>query len=90
MFRETFVCGDIGGSNTRFTLYEVHANKEFSSIDLRKASKLPGEVIFKKKYNNEDYPSFASVLRTFLYQHARMDRPPASACFAVAGTSLFI
>jgi glucokinase len=42
-------------------------------------------VIFKKKYNNEDHHSFADVLRQFLYQDARMDRPPASACFAVAG-----
>lgn len=54
-------------------------------LDLQKASLLPGEVIFKKKYNNADFQSFADVLRTFLYTDARMDRPPASACFAVAG-----
>lgn len=48
-------------------------------------SRLPGEVIFKKKYNNEEYPSFADVLKTFLHSDARVDKPPAAACFAVAG-----
>jgi glucokinase len=41
-------------------------------------------VLLKKEYRNCDYPTFISVLQTFLNE-ARLDRAPDCGCFAVAG-----
>lgn len=56
----------------------------FSTNDQR-VLRLRGRLIVNKKYRNEDFASFADVLRRFLSEDARVGRPPVTACFAVAG-----
>eukprot|EP01039_Chlorochromonas_danica_P010528 gene10528-11665_t len=83
--RETLVCGDIGGTNTRLALIEVEVNAEFIKLDLQTVERLPGKEIFSKRYTNADFPTFADALQTFLYKDANVSHPPFTACLAIAG-----
>ena len=82
--RETILCGDIGGTNSRLELYELPAGEFKLSI----GSKAPGTLLSSEKYQNEDFASFNEVVSTFLggvvAAYGRPD-PPAVACLAVAG-----
>lgn len=81
---QTFVCADIGGTNTRLTLYEININKSFIKLNLQ--TQWPGKIIFNKKYNNADFKDFNSILFAFLQEASTgAPRTPAAACLAVAG-----
>lgn len=78
---ETILAADIGGTNTRFDLYQVNSR---NPAPLEPNQDAPGDLLFSKKYLNHEYPSFVSVLQTFLQQSGSKN-PPKTACFAVAG-----
>lgn len=82
--RETILSADIGGTNTRFLLYEVRVTEELVNLPLQSTTDIPGELILNKKYQNQDFESFIDVLKQFL-QDANASSPPLTACFAVAG-----
>eukprot|EP00597_Dinobryon_sp_UTEXLB2267_P000637 CAMPEP_0170067782 /NCGR_PEP_ID=MMETSP0019_2-20121128/6991_1 /TAXON_ID=98059 /ORGANISM="Dinobryon sp., Strain UTEXLB2267" /LENGTH=412 /DNA_ID=CAMNT_0010275239 /DNA_START=36 /DNA_END=1274 /DNA_ORIENTATION=- len=84
MRRETFLSGDIGGTNTRFMLYEVEVTEEILQMSLKSSHVIPGELILNKKYQNQEFDSFISVLKQFL-EDAGSSKPPITACFACAG-----
>lgn len=81
---ETFICGDIGGTNSRFQLFVIARNDNSIGVPV-KSGKLPsGALKFSQKYHNENYTSFAQVLRQFLMD-SQSPSTPVTACFAVAG-----
>jgi len=75
---------DIGGTNTRLRLYDVDTSGNFKSIEFDKCEMLPGNLIYDKKFANEDFESLLDVIRVFLLK-ANASRPPTTACLAVAG-----
>ena len=79
------VCGDIGGTNSRFLLYELEKGVKYPSKVLP-GHKAPGNLRHSAKYQNEEWVSFDQVLRSFL-NDANIGHGvhPHIACFAVAG-----
>jgi len=77
---ETILCADIGGTNSRLLLYEISAHDPIE-LPVTAAS---GRLILRQQYENQNFDTFISVVKTFLYQ-ARVSKPPKTACFAVAG-----
>lgn len=71
----TLLCADIGGTNTRLLLFRATTT---GTPNVEK------DLLFKKSYLNEQYPSFLDVLHEFL-KEAKCVTPPVTACFAVAG-----
>ena len=82
--QETILAGDIGGTNTRFTLYQVNRDDPEVKKGLSPGALAPGSKLFEMKYLNHEYPSFVDVLQKFLLE-AKVKKPPVTACFAVAG-----
>mmetsp|Transcript_1084 Transcript_1084/g.1214 ORF Transcript_1084/g.1214 Transcript_1084/m.1214 type:complete len:434 (+) Transcript_1084:124-1425(+) len=84
--RETFISGDIGGTNTRLRIFEINAH-DSSTINTSKSirgSEAPGLLLLKKTYHNQDFSSFGEVVRAFL-KEAAVSKPPITACLAAAG-----
>eukprot|EP00871_Galdieria_phlegrea_P006039 jgi/Galph1/922/GphlegSOOS_G5647.1 len=74
-----FLIGDIGGTNSRFSVFEIVGIED----DIRKH-----HALFSDNYKNEDYDHFAAVTTKFLNDASKMLGRricPTSACFAVAG-----
>jgi len=82
--QETILAGDIGGTNTRFTIYQVNRDDPEVKKGLSPGALAPGSKLFEMKYLNHEYPSFVDVLQKFLLE-AKVKKPPVTACFAVAG-----
>jgi len=59
------LAGDVGGTNTRLNLYELN-DALFASESQKKCSSVPGELIYSKKYMNQDYETFLCILQDFL------------------------
>lgn len=79
------LAADIGGTNSRFLLFEVaFTSEEDLSRKLVSHQRAPGKLILAKKYQNEHFPSFNAVLSAFLNE-AGGTSPPLTACLAVAG-----
>ena len=78
-------CGDVGGTNSRFLLYELDKNVRYNNVVA--GHKAPGTLIHSAKYQNEEWMSFDDVLRSFLRDAKISGRheAPYIACFAVAG-----
>lgn len=78
--------GDIGGTNSRFALYDA------SSCTLAQQP-----CLFRKSYKNADYDHFTNVLDAFIRDAkeelekagTRVTNNIVSGCLAVAGTFLF-
>eukprot|EP00301_Raphidiophrys_heterophryoidea_P014987 c23479_g1_i1.p1 GENE.c23479_g1_i1~~c23479_g1_i1.p1 ORF type:complete len:462 (-),score=109.33 c23479_g1_i1:455-1840(-) len=73
------LAGDIGGTNSRFALYDIAAGPHATGND-----GLGGTTIFRKQYLNSGFTSFAEVVLQFLSE-AKLEVRPSAACFAVAG-----
>ena len=84
MPRDTILAGDIGGTNTRLLLFEVRLDEVYAHTALPSGHKAPGLLLLNKRYQNQDYNSFAEVVVAFL-EEAGLAKPPLTACFAVAG-----
>ena len=79
------MAADIGGTNTRFTLYQIDKENTDVKRGLNPGACAPGAKLFEKKYLNQDYPSFVAVLQKFLEDAKATSSAPVTACFAVAG-----
>ena len=66
------LCGDIGGTNTRLSLFEVSEAAP------------SGSLLFNNSYLNSGYKSFNELYSVFIAD-AGETRCPVTACFAVAG-----
>eukprot|EP00240_Pyramimonas_obovata_P002321 CAMPEP_0118929704 /NCGR_PEP_ID=MMETSP1169-20130426/6631_1 /TAXON_ID=36882 /ORGANISM="Pyramimonas obovata, Strain CCMP722" /LENGTH=449 /DNA_ID=CAMNT_0006871951 /DNA_START=93 /DNA_END=1439 /DNA_ORIENTATION=- len=73
------LAGDIGGTNSRFRLFEVPNDA------VVEGQNVPGTLVFEKIYPNEEFDSFESIVRTFFHETGVEDCKPAAACLAVAG-----
>jgi len=83
---ETILAADIGGTNTRLMLYNVDSNDPCVFRTLGSGKVAPGQLILNKKYMNENYDSFISVVKQFFHDAGVNDnKPPVAACLAVAG-----
>ncbi|OQR98457.1 glucokinase [Achlya hypogyna] len=81
---DLIVSGDCGGTNTRLSLWRVPRSQTHASVVGKIA---PGEVIFNKKYLNQEHASFVEVALLFLNE-AGVDEPPACCVLACAGPIL--
>ena len=81
---ETLLVGDIGGTNTRLLLWHVRQDDPQLKRVLRPGRKAPGLLLKTEKYLNQNFGSFTEVVVQFL-RELSLTRPPAVACFAVAG-----
>ena len=81
---ETILVGDIGGTNSRLLLFQIRRDDP----QLRRASKPgcqpPGLLLKTERYLNQEYKGFLEVVTQFLHE-ANLQKPPLTACFAVAG-----
>jgi glucokinase len=74
-----FLVGDIGGTNSRFSLFQVEGIQD----DVRKH-----RALYSENFKNEGYDHFAAVVTQFLNEASKILGKyvkPTSACFAVAG-----
>ncbi|XRB14972.1 glucokinase [Pseudoscourfieldia marina] len=79
--------GDIGGTNSRLCLWASAAdgNALVSDDGHLEEGDVPCELVYEKKYRNDQYDSFNKVVMEFL-EEAPVDNPVVvAACFAVAG-----
>ena len=78
----TILCGDIGGTNTRFQAYEVSSIS--SPLPVHCAT--PGVLRVSRKYLNSEFASFEGVLQKFALELQELNVvPPVVVCMAVAG-----
>ncbi|TMW55705.1 hypothetical protein Poli38472_010587 [Pythium oligandrum] len=80
---DLIISGDCGGTNTRLSLWLIPKGATHFAGNIA-----PGEVIFAKKYVNEDYASFAEVCHLFLKEANLGGRVPSAAVMACAGPIL--
>ncbi|KNC74666.1 glucokinase, partial [Sphaeroforma arctica JP610] len=76
--------GDCGGTNTRLKLIELDTSGELESV--ARGASAPGKVAFEKKYQNEEYSDFLSVVKKFIEESG--GKAPEAACLACAGPIL--
>nr|CCA23515.1 unnamed protein product [Albugo laibachii Nc14] len=77
---DLIISGDCGGTNTRLSIWIVpHNAHEF------KGNIAPGEILFAKKYHNENHSSFAEVAHLFLKEANLGDEVPLACVLACAG-----
>ncbi|KAG2851196.1 hypothetical protein PC129_g24245, partial [Phytophthora cactorum] len=75
--------GDCGGTNTRLALWNIPKNSKYTKGDIA-----PGEMLFSKKYLNEQHGSFNEVCHLFLNEAKLVDEIPAACVLACAGPIL--
>lgn len=75
----TVMAGDIGGTSSRFMLYEVSPHDK-----VHQGYRPPGKLVFSRIYPNEYVATFCDQVSSFLKDAGIVD-PPAAACIAVAG-----
>ncbi|KAG2964971.1 hypothetical protein PC121_g24495, partial [Phytophthora cactorum] len=75
--------GDCGGTNTRLALWNIPKNSKYTKGDIA-----PGEMLFSKKYLNEQHGSFNEVCHLFLNEAKLVDEVPAACVLACAGPIL--
>jgi len=76
------MAGDCGGTNTRLQIFKVPLN-----ATLQIGQSPPGELLFAKKYLNNEFPSFQAVCEKFLEEAAPLTGGslPRACCLACAG-----
>lgn len=77
------LAGDCGGTNTRLSLWQIPRGSSHKIGDIA-----PGEVLFAKKYVNEEHSSFVDVCELFLRDAKVEDKIPAVSVLACAGPIL--
>ncbi len=80
----TILGGDIGGTNSRFQLFQVDLTDPTFACPLSPGQRAPGDLILEKHYRNSNFSSFPDIVKTFLNE-ANIRDPPSAACLAVAG-----
>ncbi|KAJ8509365.1 hypothetical protein ON010_g18772 [Phytophthora cinnamomi] len=75
--------GDCGGTNTRLSLWNIPNDSKHIKGDIA-----PGEMLFSKKYLNEEYASFAEVCHLFLNEAKLVNQVPEACVLACAGPIL--
>ncbi|KAE8953672.1 hypothetical protein PR002_g32303, partial [Phytophthora rubi] len=75
--------GDCGGTNTRLSLWNILNDSKHVKGDIA-----PGEMVYSKKYLNEEYASFAEVCHLFLNEAKLVDQIPEACVLACAGPIL--
>eukprot|EP00051_Salpingoeca_urceolata_P000438 m.34093 g.34093 ORF g.34093 m.34093 type:complete len:408 (-) comp10624_c0_seq1:44-1267(-) len=86
MASHVIMCGDIGGTNSRFRLYRVKATDRLP--DKLRGVTPPGELVCEQEYKNDDFDCFEDIARKFLASdrcESVSGHLPLVACFAVAG-----
>lgn len=81
---ESILVGDVGGTNTRLIMYQIRRDDPQLGRPLMSGRKAPGLLLKQEKYLNQEYRSFVEVVTQFL-QELHLQKPPLTACFAVAG-----
>lgn len=81
---DTILVGDIGGTNTRLVMYQIRRDDPQLRRPLKPGRKAPGLLLKHEKYLNQEYKNFTEVVTQFLHE-ANLQKPPLTACFAVAG-----
>lgn len=74
-FIQGFYCalyaGDIGGTNSRFQLWTAPSqNSKTLSDDTEERHTIPGQMLYRKAYANEQFELFEDVLQTFFTEAA--------------------
>ncbi|KAJ8564213.1 hypothetical protein ON010_g7133 [Phytophthora cinnamomi] len=80
---DLIMSGDCGGTNTRLALWNIPKGSKYTKGDIA-----PGEMLFSKKYLNEQYGSFNEVCHLFLNEAKLVDEVPAACVLACAGPIL--
>ncbi|POM67330.1 Glucokinase [Phytophthora palmivora] len=80
---DLIMSGDCGGTNTRLSLWNIPKETKHIKGDIA-----PGEMMFSKKYLNEDYASFAEVCHLFLNEAKLVNQIPEACVLACAGPIL--
>lgn len=84
MTEKLILSGDVGGTNTRFQLYQIHASDPLLKKDVPMGSNAPGLLVHKETFRNADFSTFKEILEKFLANSGIEGRPEA-ACLACAG-----
>mmetsp|Transcript_23127 Transcript_23127/g.21023 ORF Transcript_23127/g.21023 Transcript_23127/m.21023 type:complete len:409 (-) Transcript_23127:71-1297(-) len=84
MPKETIIAADVGGTNSRFLLYEINYDSSTMAPSATYLNTPPGRLLLNRKYENQYFDSFISVFKQFLAD-AYVSKPPRTACIAVAG-----
>lgn len=79
---DLIISGDCGGTNTRLSLWLIPKGSVFDGTIT------PGEIIFAKKYVNQNHASFAEVCHLFLKECKVGREVPIAAVMACAGPVL--
>jgi glucokinase len=77
------IVGDCGGTNTRLSLWEIPEG----APKPKRGEKAPGTLKFDKKYLNEKFSDFVTIVKQFM-QDANCTATPDDACLACAGPIL--
>lgn len=87
-----FLSGDVGGTNTRLQLWQIHDSDPMLRGRLAPGCKAPGLLLHKETFANEAFGSFQQVLDTFLDRVSKlkwitpdMSVKPITVCLACAG-----
>ncbi|RLN37643.1 hypothetical protein BBJ28_00007331 [Nothophytophthora sp. Chile5] len=80
---DLIISGDCGGTNTRLSLWNIPKDSKH-----QKGNIAPGEIIFAKKYLNEEHASFAEVCHLFMNEAKLADQVPEACVLACAGPIL--
>ncbi|CAN0409207.1 unnamed protein product, partial [Phaeothamnion confervicola] len=74
------LAGDVGGTNSRFMLYEVDC-----SMSVVAGQRAPGKLVFNKIYQNEGVTEFIMQVKKFFVDANCAHKVPVVGCIAVAG-----
>ena len=84
--------GDVGGTNTRLQLWQIHESDPMLRGRIADGCKAPGLLLHKETFANENFASFQQILDTFLDIASKLPSIPpgtsvipASLCLACAG-----
>ena len=81
---QLMLCGDVGGTNSRFQLFGVDVSSATFSTALPSGCTAPGTLLHSQQYQNVDFSTFVDVVIAFLAE-AGQPVAPRVACIAVAG-----
>jgi glucokinase len=77
---DCILCGDVGGTNSRFMLYAVDRTMRST-----RGHCAPGRLLLQRTYSNEGVETFCMQVERFLEESGHTAHPPRVACIAIAG-----
>jgi glucokinase len=81
---ETFLSGDVGGTNTRLQLFQLSVDSPSLKGGVESGKIAPGLLLCQEQYQNCNYAAFNDILGAFL-KLSKVENPPLTACLAIAG-----